>query len=522
MIAIFLSMTVLFGLTLLGTLFILPESIELNLFLLVFFLGLASWTLFLVKKKALHQWTMGKKNIFYKFQTAMGFFLLMCLLSMVNYWASKFPKQGDFSAGRVNSLTTQSQLIVKNLKAPLTVTIYSTKKDLSIINALIELYKNNFPDIKVIHRDPEIYPSQISHYGFKNNLGLVLSYKNREVPVSEIHELGITKALIQLARPSEPVIYSVVGHGEGDFYSNEKNGLSKLNDRLNGDVLKIRPLNLLETGIVPADASALLIMGPQKDFMMSELEAVKKYMERGGKLLVALDPQFNGETTPELKKLMEVWGLKINNDLVVDKKKYVNGSAFTVPLIENYNAYHPITMGQKEQTFFPLSRSLEFEGDSHSEFAYFPLAYTSVFPNSWAEKNFYEVFNNSIKFNSEKQIEKSDMKGPIPVMVALEEKKEGTSFLQGIESSQKKIVAIGNSTFIHNMYGQYQSNANLFVRALNWLLETPFSLEGFKVESVTPIILSAQHVQSIFYFSVIFAPLGLLALGLSLYFFRRH
>jgi hypothetical protein len=50
---------------------------------------------------------------------------------------------------------------------------------------------------------------------------------------------------------------------------------------------------------IPEDASVLLILGPTKPFDPTELAAINRYLDRNGRLLLALDPEA-GITMPEL------------------------------------------------------------------------------------------------------------------------------------------------------------------------------------------------------------------------------
>ncbi len=46
----------------------------------------------------------------------------------------------------------------------------------------------------------------------------------------------------------------------------------------------------MQEGSVPQDAKILIIAGPQTDLMDNELDAIHKYLTRGGSIFVLLDP----------------------------------------------------------------------------------------------------------------------------------------------------------------------------------------------------------------------------------------
>ena len=47
---------------------------------------------------------------------------------------------------------------------------------------------------------------------------------------------------------------------------------------------------LAQQGAVPDDASVVIAAGPQIDFFPTEIDALKNYLEKNGKLLLELDP----------------------------------------------------------------------------------------------------------------------------------------------------------------------------------------------------------------------------------------
>ena len=47
---------------------------------------------------------------------------------------------------------------------------------------------------------------------------------------------------------------------------------------------------LAQAGSVPDDASVVIVAGPKTDFFPPEIEALKKYLDKAGKLLLEIDP----------------------------------------------------------------------------------------------------------------------------------------------------------------------------------------------------------------------------------------
>lgn len=105
------------------------------------------------------------------------------------------------------------------------------------------------------------------------------------------------KNLMKLARDAR-VVYLTTGHHElndgspGADPVKEKgvSGLRKLLEMQNYRVLDLgMPQGLAHE--IPADANVVIVLGPKEPFAPEELAALKRYVGRGGALMLALDPE---------------------------------------------------------------------------------------------------------------------------------------------------------------------------------------------------------------------------------------
>ena len=87
---------------------------------------------------------------------------------------------------------------------------------------------------------------------------------------------------------------------------------------LEGEGYVTEARNLSVEGRVPEDAAALVIAGPTRDFTKEEADAVQAYLEKGGKVFVALDPSGEKGDLLNLKGVLKNWGIGVNDDLVLD------------------------------------------------------------------------------------------------------------------------------------------------------------------------------------------------------------
>jgi ABC-type uncharacterized transport system involved in gliding motility auxiliary subunit len=187
-------------------------------------------------------------------------------------------------------------------------------------------------------------------YGDKKQLVQnLLSFQQRE----DLSEIQLTNAIAKAQRRETPQVYFVQGHGELPL-NNEPGGASVAVTALENLGVAVQPLNLVTDGGIPADADAVVIAGPTREFLAPEIDALQQYTDQGGNLLVMISP----EADAGLKDVLEPWGVSFDPRLVIDLSGAggVFGLDPTVPIFNRYGN-HPITEKlQGAIAIFPLVR----------------------------------------------------------------------------------------------------------------------------------------------------------------------
>lgn len=135
------------------------------------------------------------------------------------------------------------------------------------------------------------------------------------------------RAILKVARPAR-TIYFTAGHGERSpdpaNETDKRPTIRNLRELLTQQGNSMRDLGAAEglAAEVPGDASAVFILGPQRPFLPEELAALERYRKRGGRLLMALDP--DGQ---DLNELLGPLGLKfvrtpLANDQVYARRTF--------------------------------------------------------------------------------------------------------------------------------------------------------------------------------------------------------
>lgn len=429
--------------------------------------------------------------------------LVFFILALLNFWSFKYPWQKDFSLFQLNTLTAQTKEVVSKVDGPLEFKVFARKNEAMLWMPILDLYRFVKSDIKIEKINIELRPDLVSQYNIQNDSTLVIEYKGRRQFVTTRDELNVTNAIIRLTRLVDPVIYFVVGHGEADIESSENEGMKLVLESVRNTAIDVRPLNLSSAQEIPFDAKAVIVWGPKTPFMDSELAILKRYFQRGGGLVFALDPDLNERKFTNVENFLSEIGLIYHHNLIYDRKNFVNGSNGSVPIASTFLPDHILTKDFKGQIFFPLASSVGIRKTEDSTLDLKELVFSSEAPQSWGETDKKEIASEAVFYTEGK-----DRPGPL-------------SFIVSAEGPKNRILLFGNSSFALNAYVKFSSNMNFFINTMSWIVGedrlVSFNLPIIQSEQ---IFISDNQLGVVFYFSVIFAPLLLIVL--SIYIYRRR
>ena len=223
---------------------------------------------------------------------------------------------------------------------------------------------------------------------------IAVDYNGRIERVTTDTEQDITNAIVKAVEGGEKKVYFSQGHGERDTTSaDQRNGYNVIAGALQRDNFAVDKVVLAQQQDVPADAAVLVIAGPKNDFLQPELDMVQRYLDKGGKLLLLIDPPDGADAAPltGLIALAKAWGVDVGTNVVVDVSSVgqLLGAGPSVPVVATYPD-HPITENFGLITAFPLARAVTpVEGGTNGRTAQ-PIATTSA--QSWAETDLKAVF----------------------------------------------------------------------------------------------------------------------------------
>src|SRR6185503_18989583 len=208
--------------------------------------------------------------------------------------------------------------------------------------------------------DPEKKPSAAKQSNVDRVPTFIFNYKGRSERVNADGEQDITNGIIKVVSGQQRKVYFTQGHGEKDTTSAERDGYNAIAGALGHENYTVEKVAIAQAGSVPDDATMVIVAGPRIDFFPPEIEALKKYLDKAGKVLLEIDPPDKPDSPPlaNLIALAHDWGVEVGNDVVVDVSGMgrLIGTDASVPLAASYPS-HAITQRFNFLTAFPLSRS---------------------------------------------------------------------------------------------------------------------------------------------------------------------
>ena len=316
--------------------------------------------------------------------------ILITILASLAYLTIRFDKTFDLTEEKLHSLSDQTLNVLKSMEEIQITVFYKGKQSLPVKNALeryLRIYKQNadhiqfkYIDAHLNNRKAKSYLESLSDRNTRDVFAFV-EYQSKKVRVEEpIDESTILSAFIQVSRRADQNIYFTVGHGERDMFADHAQGLSAFTSALKGDSFNVVEWNVETQKGVPESASALMILGPTKPFFEQEIKWIKEYVQKGGRVFMALDPGGHQNLTPFLKETLNV---DFKNNFIINPRISLAGKSKTAVIGRDYNINHLITKDFVGMRGFATSIF-----DSASEIVFTDLPQAKTFPLVYSGSGF--------------------------------------------------------------------------------------------------------------------------------------
>ncbi len=407
-------------------------------------------------------------------------------------------------------------------------------------------------------------------------LGIAISYQGKteslpEIGATEGLEFELDKRIRNLTQKKTKIAFATSEgelsteagpQGRGGGLSFAKSGM---------DFYEIVPVQLNQgQKPIPDDAAALVIAGPKQPFTDRAKFVIDQFLMKGKAVAFFVDgmvlespqqmhipgqeapPQIGRKNDTGLDDLLEHYGFKIHDDIVLEPQSNVPGA---VPvggqmMLKSYPAFIATDNIAKSSPLlehvngliFPFASSLELVKDKQQGLLITELATSTR--DSWRQKGFF-------LFNPEAPLKPGDERGPFPLAYAAEGKfksfyagkpypnekgekvpppEKNASLAPGTEAPidqaevPGRLLLVGNSKFVHDetlmlirYFQAYQVDLLFFLNAIDWMAQDK-GLSSIRNKSMTarPITLASESTPTVLKaINIVGVPLAFILFGLG-------
>jgi ABC-type uncharacterized transport system involved in gliding motility auxiliary subunit len=429
--------------------------------------------------------------------------VILAVIGAVNWLAKTYNKSVDTTTNKRYTLSDQTEKVVKNLKKPINVYYFDKSDSYDRARDTFDRYSNLSSNFKVNYVDPDKKPDIARVEGMQAFGDIVLDSGEKKEKAKALTEEELTGALIRVLKSGTHMACFVGGEGEHTIDDPGREGYSLFKDQLEKNNYKTQKISLIEKPEVPATCNIVIVGGPKRDMLQPAVDALKKFVDGGGRLLLMFDPVLNlpdqkmGDT-PALAALAAGWGVTANGDIILDLGAASRLFGATSPVVGSYES-HPITrvMGDNA-TVFPLSRSLTVKTPAEKLFS--------------STVDSYALTNPKMPLRQE-DVEKG-AKGPFVI---------GAAASIGSGDKAGRVVIVGSSNFASNfILGAPIANRDLVLNMMNWLSsdEDLISIRPKEPED-RRLTITGGGLRVLFLSSIIIMPLLVIGAGFSAWWKRR-
>jgi ABC-type uncharacterized transport system involved in gliding motility auxiliary subunit len=418
----------------------------------------------------------------------------------------------DATAAKRHSLAPESRQVLDQLKEPVKVVVFRRPGEpgRARVEGLLEMYARRSDLVSFEIVDPDKDPLRAKKLGVTQVGEAVVLSGDKQDKVNFPDEEKLTSAIIRVTDPARSTVYFLQGHGEFTPDPQEHGSVSVLRDALEEQGVVVEKLYLVREEAVPDEADAVAVIGPSKDFLDSELEALARYFQNGGRILYAVAAE---EATNFDGWLREAAGVVRRKGLVLDPVSQVVTGNYLTPIVQEYGL-HSITKDFNLITLYPTCTAVAPAEEASKPGAEM-LCRSSK--NSWLEKDLKKLVTGEVQFDAAE-----DAPGPLWLAAAYEA--EAAAPEDGDEpAGPSRLVVFGDQDFLSDRYVKLSGNLDMARNTMNWLLAKEDLITVSKPEPSQSLLLPRPG-QSFFlmWTPLVVIPAIVLALGVATSIRRRR
>jgi hypothetical protein len=392
------------------------------------------------------EWLRDPRGIF-AVTTGIAVAVFVGVLVMINIAVWYNPWSIDLTASGRNEVGEDTRRILARLQTPVELLQFGRDPD-PRVEQLLRSFERETPRLRVQFVDADRQVDQARQYGVIRNGTVIVRSGEKFRKIDEPNEQALITAVLQATANEDRVVCFVTGHGERGVADTSGGGLGTLASTLEASNYTVERVSLLE-GDVPSPCAALVIAGARQAFEAAELERVRAYADKWGRVAILLEP----DPAPSFEAWLRPRGIDPKPGVIVDTSNAGRtvGSGPRSPLAVRY-LDHPVTRGFEIATLFDGARPLQIV----------EMPALGGKPQALAQTG-RESFATTVP-DAVAPVAGRDTAGPLTLAAA-------TTIGSGRRADQEiRIAVFGDSDFISNAYLRRQGNRDLFLRTVAWLL----------------------------------------------------
>ncbi|MHC4829784.1 MAG: Gldg family protein [Planctomycetota bacterium] len=340
-------------------------------------------------------------------------------------------------------------------------------------------------------------------------------------------EEEFTRAVLALAREEAPIVRFLSGHGELDLAGGLPDRNLKNFDRALGALdYEVEAFRFdLAAPAVPEETTVLVIAGPQTTLRAPEVDAVRRYLLRGGRALVLLEPIPTREPgtgvffeKSGLEELLADWG-------ITPEQAQLRDEATLLPILGDWSLQTPLQ--RADGGTHPITEPLARRGLWLAAQRALPLSvsHPRAPQNELRERAALSIVETlpsakAVRASGLVSGEAGEAAGEDPGFSLVAVARE-----TGPDEIEARIVCVGDASIAADHLtapSRRLGNLNFLVNSIGWLAERE---ETISVQSKAPQVirlhLDRDQVRRLWLLCLLELPIALLGLGLVTWGVRR-
>src|SRR6201996_6982826 len=228
------------------------------------------------------QWLKARQTK-YGAYAALYLLVVIAIVVVANMLADRYNKSFDTTSNKRYSLSDETKKVISGLKQNATITYFNQSTRFREGKDLLDQYASLSPKIRVEYVDPDKQPQLAREANIRDFGTAVVAIGTKKETAKSLTEEGITGAFIRDLKGTNRTVCFVTGSGEHSIDDTERDGLSQFKDLIAKDEYQAKSIDLLQKAEVPSDCTAIVIAGPTHNYQQPEVDAIKTFVENGGR-----------------------------------------------------------------------------------------------------------------------------------------------------------------------------------------------------------------------------------------------